>query len=323
MEWVESTGRTVAEAKESALDRLGVHEDDAEFDVLAEARMGLFGRVKEDARVRARVRPTVPRSKDERRRRGRRSGSGDGRSGRGRDRGRSNGSNRNGGKGQSKQSGNGGNERRDGSGGGRSSGSGSREREGSDGRKSKSDKGRKASSSAKAGGRKEESSVNDQDNGPSLMEQAALAEEFVGGLADAFGTSLQFERDELKDGILRIEARGDDIGVLVGRRGSTAQAIDDLVRTVLQRAGGTTREGKIRVDVGGVRARRTASLTEFSQKVAADVIESGQEAVLEPMGGADRKLVHDVIGEIDGVQTRSEGEDPNRRVVIVPASGDA
>ena len=68
MEWVESTGRSIDDAKEAALDRLGVHEDDAEFDVLTEAKVGLFGRVKEDARVRARVRPTAPRAKDERRR---------------------------------------------------------------------------------------------------------------------------------------------------------------------------------------------------------------------------------------------------------------
>src|SRR6187431_2029120 len=68
MEWVETTGKTVDEAKELALDQLGVVADDAEFEVLAEPKQGLFGRVRGEARVRARVRPTPVRPKQERRR---------------------------------------------------------------------------------------------------------------------------------------------------------------------------------------------------------------------------------------------------------------
>src|SRR5215207_11327369 len=69
MEWVETTGRTVEEAKELALDQLGVHEEDAEFDVVEEPRPGLFGRLRGEARVRARVRPAQPRPKADRRER--------------------------------------------------------------------------------------------------------------------------------------------------------------------------------------------------------------------------------------------------------------
>src|SRR5258706_9562036 len=72
MEWVETTGKTVEDAKEAALDQLGVHEDDAEFEVLEAPRVGLFGRLRGEARVRARVRPTRPRPKAERRDRKRR-----------------------------------------------------------------------------------------------------------------------------------------------------------------------------------------------------------------------------------------------------------
>ena len=71
MEWVESTGETIELAKEHALDRLGVHEDDAEFDVLCDVKTGVFGRIKEPARVRARVRPKTPRAKEGRGRRDR------------------------------------------------------------------------------------------------------------------------------------------------------------------------------------------------------------------------------------------------------------
>src|ERR1700722_6390337 len=67
MEWVETTGRTVEEAKDAALDQLGVDEQDAEFEIVEEPKFGLFGRLRAEARVRARVRPTTPRPKDDRR----------------------------------------------------------------------------------------------------------------------------------------------------------------------------------------------------------------------------------------------------------------
>src|SRR3954447_15340287 len=81
MEWVETTGRTVEEAKDAALDQLGVDEHDAEFEIVEEPKVGLFGRLRNEARVRARVRPTTPRPKEERRGRRKRS---DGRRGGGR-----------------------------------------------------------------------------------------------------------------------------------------------------------------------------------------------------------------------------------------------
>jgi spoIIIJ-associated protein len=72
MEWVETTGRTIEEAKESALDELGVDEQDAEFEVLEEPKLGLFGRLRSEGRIRARIRPTTPRAKEDRRDRRRR-----------------------------------------------------------------------------------------------------------------------------------------------------------------------------------------------------------------------------------------------------------
>jgi spoIIIJ-associated protein len=83
VEWVETTGKSIDEAKEAALDRLGVDEPDAEFEIVEEAKAGLFGRVRREARVRARIRPTQPRAKDDRRdrrRRGRNGERGGGRS---------------------------------------------------------------------------------------------------------------------------------------------------------------------------------------------------------------------------------------------------
>ena len=156
----------------------------------------------------------------------------------------------------------------------------------------------------------------DHDTGPSLLEQADLAESFVKGVGDTLGVPLAFTRHDMEDGILRIEADGEGIGLLVGRRGATAQAIDELVRTVLQRSGGSTREGKIRMDVGGIRSRRTAALAEFTRKVAQEALETGEDIALESMNRVDRKIVHDVVTGIDRVDSRSEGEDPHRRVII-------
>ena len=80
-----------------------------------------------------------------------------------------------------------------------------------------------------------------------------------------------------------------------------------------------SRTDRILVDVAGYRERRLAALTRFSTQIAEEVLDSGQEKALEAMSPADRKAVHDAVNEIPGVQTRSEGEDPNRYIVIAPA----
>ena len=300
MEWLEIRATTVESAKEQALVHLGVDESDAEFEVLSEPRMGLFGRIKQEARVRARVLPTPVRPKDSR--------------------GRGHNSRRSGSSRRSEPA--------------RAS-EATPEPVARPGRKDSAARGRQQPVSAanaesrapertseeNRGARKtkedEKSMTVDQNRGPSLMEQADLAESFVQGIAETLGIAVTFKRHDLDNGIMRIEANGEGIGILIGRRGGTAQAIDELVRTVLQRSGGTTREGKIRMDMGGVRARRAAALATFARKVAEESAETQSEIALEPMNRMDRKIVHDVISGIDNVESRSEGEDPHRRVIIV------
>jgi spoIIIJ-associated protein len=161
--------------------------------------------------------------------------------------------------------------------------------------------------------------MSDDEATMSLPDQADLAEEFVRGLAECFGTSVDFAREDVEDDEIRITVSGDDLGRMIGRRGTTAGAIDELVRTVLQRQAGSSRNGRIRVDVGGVRARRAEALANFVRAQADEVRTSGKARSLEPMSAADRKVVHDALTDEDGVETRSEGEDAQRRVVIVPA----
>ncbi len=324
MEWVESTGATIDEAKDRALDRLGVHGDDAEFEIITDAKTGLFGRIKEEARVRARVRPTTPRAKDDRRRsrnraKGRGRGRGDGGNGGGQ---RGNG-NRGAGGGRSRTGA--GKGRGDGSKGNRGGNGGRARADGEEPRKNQGTGGRHDRSRSReekpAATTTKDTTVTDDEPTMPLAEQADLAEDFVKGLAEKFGADVRFSREESDDEI-RITVEGDDLGRMIGRRGATAGAIDELVRTVLQRQAGSARNGRVRVDVGGVRARRAAALAAFSREQAAAVRESGVSRALEPMGAADRKIIHDALTDEDGVTTVSEGEDPRRRVVIVPAGAD-
>jgi spoIIIJ-associated protein len=82
------------------------------------------------------------------------------------------------------------------------------------------------------------------------------------------------------------------------------------------------RSGWLRVDVSGYRQRRKEALERFTLQVAGEVVASGERRMLEPMGAADRKIVHDAAQNVEGVTTLSEGEEPHRRVVITPANAD-
>ncbi len=145
-----------------------------------------------------------------------------------------------------------------------------------------------------------------------------VGEEFLSGLISAFGVTGSVSRNLLDDGdTIELAVEGDDVGMLIGPRGQTLSAIQELTRTVAQRK---VAEGQPRivVDVAGYRKDRREALERFTRDVAAQVVASGVVRVLEPMPPADRKVVHDTVNSIDGVSTSSEGEEPRRRVVIQP-----
>jgi spoIIIJ-associated protein len=337
VEWVEVTGKTVQEATEQALDRLGVAADDAEVIVVNEPKMGLFGRVREEARVRARVRPVGARPKRDRSRRGGRSGGGR--------QGSTRGPKENASKRQSASEGAGGNDRGAAKAGveqgGSANGSKKPAAAGSGTGTSRSARRRRNRSKATAGSGAGEGVQNgsttgsppmmasrssselkekvDMAEGMTLEEQGEIGREFLAGLLSEYGMAGSVETRLIDEETVEIAAIGDDLGMLVGPRGSTLSAIQDLTRAVVQRRC-PSRTDRILVDVAGYRERRSAALKRFSVQIAEEVLESGQEKALEAMSPADRKAVHDAVNELDGVVTRSEGEDPNRFVVIAPAS---
>ena len=336
MEWVEVAAKTVAAAKELALDRLGVAEDDAEFEILDEPRNGFLGRLKGEARVRARVRPTQARQKLDRRDRKRGKDGKDGKEsssatdsndagevGQGSDRPSRGGRSRQGG--------------RSGQGGGRDRSSGRAPRDEvpnvNGERDETTDVGRQAAAtgSQRSGGQRgngsrpkhsEQSPTQSPTQQESIMSAEQVGEEairFMDGLVSAFGLSGTAEL--VNDGDdLEVRVHGDGLGLLVGPRGTTLQAVQDLARVAAQRRLGD-HDTRLRVDVGGYRERRKEALSRFAMQMAAEVRESGVARVLEPMSSADRKVIHDALGDEAGVATRSEGEDPFRRIVIAPANG--
>jgi spoIIIJ-associated protein len=153
----------------------------------------------------------------------------------------------------------------------------------------------------------------------SMEEQADIIESFLEGLTEAFGVQPEIRREVVDDEMLELQVQAPDLGLLIGPKGQTLAAVQELARTVLQRKATGTYEGRVRIDIAGYRSRRREALERFATGVADQVRASGKPKVLEPMSPPDRKVVHDTVNELDGVATASEGTEPYRRVVIKPA----
>jgi len=309
MEWVETTGRTIAEALDAALDELGVDEEDVEYEVLEEPKSGFLGRLgSSEGRIRARVKPISREKPGERQRRNRRGSS--------RPRGGGSGNGAGGGNGSRQRSGSSASEgsAADSSSSESAGSSSGRRRRGSGGGGNGGSRGQSGNARQD---QKQESNVDTIESDVPIEEQAAAAERFTQGLVDAFDLGAQ-AKSVIDDEVVVVDVTGENLGLLVGPKGATLHAIEELVRTVVQRQ--TDGHGvRIHVDVAGYRAKRRAALADFTTNLAEKVLETGRAQALEPMSASDRKVVHDTAAEIDGITTISEGEDPRRRVVLRPA----
>ena len=292
MEWVETTGKTIEDARELALDQLGVAADDAEFEVLESPRPGLFGRMRGEARLKARVRPAQVRPKQERRRRTKTDKA--------------------------------------------STSDVAAEATSPEepvettssetaAPKRNARPSAKKSSASKSSFRPATTTTQEQkmttDERPESTvtpdEVGAAAVTFMDGLTSAFGATgtSTLSVDELE---LEVKVTGSELGLLVGPGGRTLNAIQDLARVAAQRKLGD-HDTRLRIDVAGYRERREAALASFARDVAEQVRTSGTARSLEPMASSDRKVIHDVLNEEDGVASRSVGEDPDRRIIVEPS----
>ena len=332
MEWIETTGATVDDAKERALDRLGVAEDELEYEILAEASRSMLGLKKTDARLRARVRPREPRQRVERRDRDRSRGRrGDrSRAGKGKGNGRNDGGQGDGNRqrGDRAKSGGGDSKRADrakpsaGSPDGDSKETSSSRRRGrGSGVSGEAGTGVESISDDRASVGRDEIAPDPAPKGEQmeLEPQSEIVEAFVAGLLDEMGLDARVV-STIEDDRLSVEAQGLNLGLAIGHRGETVRAITEIARTIVQRRSEGDAVGFLSVDVGGYRERRRTFLEEFARNQADAVLDDGRARALEPMGSADRKVIHDTVSEIDGVETESEGSDRDRRVVIRPVA---
>ncbi|NMB20645.1 MAG: protein jag [Firmicutes bacterium] len=113
---------------------------------------------------------------------------------------------------------------------------------------------------------------------------------------------------------LRID--GDDLGILIGRRGQTLDSLQYITSLAVNRQGGEWM--RINLDIGDYRAKREETLRSLAQRAAMKVESSHRRVALDPMNAAERRIVHQELQEFPGVITQSEGQDPYRRVIILP-----
>jgi spoIIIJ-associated protein len=317
MEWIIISAKNMVEARQQALDVLGVADSDLDVQVIQSPTKGFLGLGAKPAQIKARVKPRKPPAKDDRRdRKRRRQGGG------------SSGSTHSAGRHEapsddddvaveSTPRANGGQSSR----GGRNRNNRNRQERGPKhemtdvARATSSDTIDLASPTTEPRAPKEDTAMRTE---LTLAEQAKIAVNFVDGLVKAFGLTAQTSgRLVEEDNQVHVAVVGDELGILVGHQGVTLDAVQELTRTVVLR--NATDAGHVHVDIAGYRAKRKEALERFATKVADQVKESGTEIALEPMSPADRKIVHDAITNIGGLETRSEGVEPSRRVVVAPA----
>ena len=140
------------------------------------------------------------------------------------------------------------------------------------------------------------------------------AEQFLHDVARTMGMSVRLERKQTREGTLLSISGGGDLGMLIGRRGGTLDALQYLVNIVANRYASS--QLRIVLDAEDFRERRRKTLEELSDRLAGRVIRTRKEVVLEPMTSHERKVIHSQLQNHPKVRTFSKGDEPNRRVVI-------
>lgn len=163
----------------------------------------------------------------------------------------------------------------------------------------------------------EAGSLLSEDELDELDEEADAGADFVEGLLDAMDLPGELRIRVLED-TRRAEVEVVDMGsgALIGRRGSTLEAVQELMRCALQSQ--FERRVHVHVDVEGYRARRLEKLLDKADEAIDQVFDTGEPERLEPMDVFERKAIHEFVNTVDGVMSRSQGREPSRRIVIEP-----
>ncbi|HEX8647323.1 MAG TPA: RNA-binding cell elongation regulator Jag/EloR [Thermoleophilaceae bacterium] len=146
-------------------------------------------------------------------------------------------------------------------------------------------------------------------------EPAERVRALVGRVATALGLRASVDIDQTDDAI-RATVNGDDLGILIGKHGSTIDALQHLALRVAYQGGAADRQ--VIVDAAGYRERREAALQRAADRAVADALDFGRPVELEPMTASERRLVHTYLRDRSDIQTHSEGDEPDRRLVVTP-----
>ena len=153
-----------------------------------------------------------------------------------------------------------------------------------------------------------------QDLGEEVDDEKAQAiKKFLAGLLTQMGSSAAVKVYQPEKGRYKVFLEGENLGALIGRRGETLDAIQQLTSYAVNRTGGRVR---IQLDAEGYREKREQSLQHLAHKVAGKVVKYRRSVTLEPMNAYERHVIHTALQDVTGVTTYSTGVDPNRRVIV-------
>jgi spoIIIJ-associated protein len=146
-------------------------------------------------------------------------------------------------------------------------------------------------------------------------EPAERVRALVARVTAALGLRASVDIEETDDTI-RATVNGDDLGILIGKHGSTIDALQHLALRVAFKGGAADRQ--VVIDAAGYRERREAALHRAADRAVADALDFGRPVELEPMTASERRLVHTYLRDRSDIQTHSEGDEPDRRLVVTP-----
>lgn len=145
-------------------------------------------------------------------------------------------------------------------------------------------------------------------------ELGVKAKEFILGVLEKIGLKSTMEVLE-EEGVLKLKLKGEELGILIGRRGETLDALQYLTGLAVNKG---SEYKRIQLDIENYRSSREETLQRLARRLAGKVAKTGEKVVLEPMNPYERRVMHATLQDHPEVTTASEGEEPNRRVTILP-----
>ncbi len=148
-------------------------------------------------------------------------------------------------------------------------------------------------------------------------EPAEVLEDLLAEIADGLDLDVEIDVWE-SDGLLKGNLRGEDVGLFIGRRGQTIDAVQHLAQRIVFHEGPS--DVRIVIDADGYRERRAETLRADADDAAEEALRTGRPVEMDPMPASERRVVHEHLRDRGDVETHSEGDEPERRLVVSPLS---